>query len=595
MALFALPLAALTDGELRTGLTDASRRELLNLAQNEVKRDSLGEWKDVIDTSLFMLFRRTELFRGTMRVLVISSRDVVVKLYPEGTFVLSTGLLDYIDSTLFDTASSSPRRMRNFDSEREMMLIPLLVPEAAHFALDHPFTAYKKNQELPVSFVYTGADILEADRFSVILLNLAGFDPSVLDFWFDSLNAMYRTDTGKGVFSVYLAPFPSPEKRSATVSDSRENIQKISGEFSSVLSNLRAGVAFRETLDSLASLREVYPSSTYISRLEALVLHRQWLASVPPSVQKLKTFFPLADENDPFRSGFLDLLKNPPPAFPSPKELKAPAVIPGDSNIFVTAVEAYKKVIPAYSDSGLSSSYAMLLFASGNSKVRELALVLGEGAAKDEGGKTCFTARANYASLLYLSGTDYAKAQFILNSNLSTNTGVGLNQGIAGDERDIFLNSALMLRSLGDMIDAKVKMNKLENLLSSPLALGTIPFRLVYIGNSTDELVSKWGYPATIMYNYYTENWDYPSLSASVLVARDTSGIQRAVLLRFGPGSPWDAFSAAYAVAIAEGKGPVEAARFGVAAGAFAVTRREVVPGLGTREELAAVGAAERA
>jgi ribokinase len=53
-----------------------------------------------------------------------------------------------------------------------------------------------------------------------------------------------------------------------------------------------------------------------------------------------------------------------------------------------------------------------------------------------------------------------------------------------------------------------------------------------------------------------------------------------------------DAFSAAYAVAIAEGKGPVEAARFGAIAGAFAVTRREVVPGLGTRAELDAFIAA---
>lgn len=49
-----------------------------------------------------------------------------------------------------------------------------------------------------------------------------------------------------------------------------------------------------------------------------------------------------------------------------------------------------------------------------------------------------------------------------------------------------------------------------------------------------------------------------------------------------------DAFSAAYAVAIAEGRTPVEAARFGALAGAFAVTRREVVPGLATRAELEA-------
>ena len=52
-----------------------------------------------------------------------------------------------------------------------------------------------------------------------------------------------------------------------------------------------------------------------------------------------------------------------------------------------------------------------------------------------------------------------------------------------------------------------------------------------------------------------------------------------------------DAFSAAYAVAIAEGRSPIAAARFGALAGAFAVTRREVVPGLGTRAELEAFAA----
>lgn len=56
-----------------------------------------------------------------------------------------------------------------------------------------------------------------------------------------------------------------------------------------------------------------------------------------------------------------------------------------------------------------------------------------------------------------------------------------------------------------------------------------------------------------------------------------------------------DAFSAAYSVAIAEGRPPTDAARFGALAGAFAVTRREVVPGLATRDQLAAFAAAPNA
>jgi ribokinase len=50
-----------------------------------------------------------------------------------------------------------------------------------------------------------------------------------------------------------------------------------------------------------------------------------------------------------------------------------------------------------------------------------------------------------------------------------------------------------------------------------------------------------------------------------------------------------DAFSAAYAVSIAEGSRPREAAELASACGAFAVTRAEVLPGLPRRHELAAV------
>jgi ribokinase len=47
-----------------------------------------------------------------------------------------------------------------------------------------------------------------------------------------------------------------------------------------------------------------------------------------------------------------------------------------------------------------------------------------------------------------------------------------------------------------------------------------------------------------------------------------------------------DAFNAAFAVALAEGADPIEATRQGCAAGAFAVQRWGVIPGLPSRDEL---------
>jgi ribokinase len=50
-----------------------------------------------------------------------------------------------------------------------------------------------------------------------------------------------------------------------------------------------------------------------------------------------------------------------------------------------------------------------------------------------------------------------------------------------------------------------------------------------------------------------------------------------------------DAFTAGYAVRIAEGATPQQAARFAACCGAFAVTRAECVPGLARREEIVAL------
>lgn len=50
-----------------------------------------------------------------------------------------------------------------------------------------------------------------------------------------------------------------------------------------------------------------------------------------------------------------------------------------------------------------------------------------------------------------------------------------------------------------------------------------------------------------------------------------------------------DAFNAAFATALCRGAGAVEAARYGNAAGAFAVSRPEVIPGLATSAELTAL------
>jgi len=562
-ALVFLPLStafpAPADGTARAALFETARSEIGLLERNEADSGSLGEWKDIIGASLFRLFRRTELFRGEMRVLVVETPSVFVRIHPEGTVVLSTALLDYIDASLFEAAAGSPRRMRSLDSGREAMLVPFLVIEASHFALDHPYAAFRRNGGRDSTagrdpFLYSSIEILEADRFSFILLSLAGFDPLLLGTWLKSLDGIYAASPADPAFARYLADIPSPAVRIASLASSDRNLPKITAEFTSVLSSLRSGLALNEAEDSLAALAETYPEATWLDRLGALVFHKRWLATVPAPLQRLKTFFPVAAENDPTTPAFLALLAGDQPEFPVARpETTGGAIhgigIPGDAKLHATALDAYGRAEEAQPASGLASSHAMLLFWSD----KTTALRMAETAAAEESGSRDSTARANYASLLYLTGTDYARAQYLLGSlpqaMRQTSAVMAtpenkprflLDRGITADERDILLNSALILRPLGDVARSAAKRTEFERLYVPSLVRGTIPFRLISVADTADTLASKWGKPAEIIYNYVTENWIYPSLSASVLLAVDpaSSGTQVVRLIRFGAGSP---------------------------------------------------------
>ena len=89
----------LTEGiYTRERLMQVYRDEIAKASSNEIAASEVGEWYDIIETSLFMLIRRTELFRGTMRLIITDRQNARCMLYPDGTVLVSTGLLDYIDS-----------------------------------------------------------------------------------------------------------------------------------------------------------------------------------------------------------------------------------------------------------------------------------------------------------------------------------------------------------------------------------------------------------------------------------------------------------------------------------------------------------------
>lgn len=552
--LASFPLSALTDSELRKEMIDASRKEILKLSQTEVTGDSLGEWTDIIDSCLFMLFRRTELYRGQMRVMVISDSSILVKLYPEDTFVISTGLLDYIDSALLESTADSTRRIRNFDSEREGMLIPFLVPEAAHFALGDSFKAYKRTvgssgiaqnlSTLNAEISPADEEVFEADTIASIILELAGFDPSILDSWLLSLNNFCAVDQVNPAFTDYLTHLPSAEKRIEALNNSRETIRKSKADFTIVLASLKNGRSYKEAVNSIGILDQRYPESLYVKRLAALIKHLRYLETVPAKDQELQTLLPFSSEENPARDAFVRIAETSSQTFPSRAAASGGQTIPGNNAYYLEAVDAYDNYFAISGESGMTSSRAMLLARSGNADIIQNALKSASAAAKEEEGTLSFIARSNYASLLYLTGSDYAKAQY-LGENLILITGETskpplLDAGIPGDSRDLFLNYALMLNYLGDDKRAASRMSELMPFVSTVMDKGSLDFRRVHIGDTVDYLLEKWGHPTEIVYDYYTENWIYTSLSASVQIMIDPKNTEVRTVnkIRLYTGSP---------------------------------------------------------
>jgi hypothetical protein len=346
-----------------------------------------------------------------------------------------------------------------------------------------------------------------------------------------------------------FALLPAAVARSKALGGSEQAIQKMTGEFQTVLDSLRTGFALEDALEALEILSEVYPDTPWITRLTALVNHTLWISRLPPSTQGVRTLFPYARDYDATRSGFMTLLRQKvetPPPKGGPQgptiPLSAASAIPGDRRVYLRASRSYERMADFYKDPSLASSRAMLLIYSGTAQDRSLALRIGEEAAALEASSGNYVARGNLASLLFLTGTDYPRSQNILD-NLESRifaqtpgSRVMLTDGFPADSRDIHLNYGIILASLGDTQRAKERLTRLETLGSSGSG-ETLSLRFANTGISPDELVDKWGEPSRIAYSLSSEVWTYGSLGVSVLFISSDSG-SKLSLFRIGRLSP---------------------------------------------------------
>lgn len=528
---------ALTDGiYARERLMQVYRDEIATASANEITASAIGEWYEIIETSLFMLMRRTELFRGSMRLIITDQQNACCMLYPDGTFLISTGLLDYIDSLLFTDISGSARRIRSFNTERENFFAPIAAVYAAQFALNYYSTA--QNTALSQENIST-IDILAS-----VLLDIAGYPQSLLEVWLNRLVAIQKDSSTARLFRSFETKGISAQDRLDQLYNNSEAVTHLYEEVSGVLFALqnRKGTADARTV--LENLLQLFPDSLYINRLNALISHQAWLASLDKRDQELATILPAAVYDNAAVFSFFqaaDFMREDEETDDEESDYFSKTMpAKGNSKIYNQAKKAYNDYLSLMYEAGTASSYAHLLASSPLAHERATVLSIAEQADLFHAGADDKSARANYAALLYLVGKDYTKAQLLLTDCLTGSAKKNgkklfLTTGFPADERLIRCNYFRILKKVKDKTGAAEERKWLADILKDPEEETPIILRNVSLDTTVDNLLLAWNQPSTIIYNYYSERWLYRLLNTEVIIRAKNEG---GVVLQISVGFP---------------------------------------------------------
>lgn len=509
--------------------------EISQAARNEIAADSLGVWYDVLESALFMLIRYNEIYRGKMRLLITDTIKVECKIYPDGTVLVSTGLFDYIDAKLAKIQNASPRRIKNFNKERENLLAAFLAHEAAAFALDvrNPYFAdYMSLKQQNVSILKDCN--LKADKFAAVFLRTAGYSAHL---FYDYLEELKNIQSDTELFIRFETIFQdnySPDERVGNFLKTLDEAEVISDEIMYILDALKndRNNLIEDAAQRVKTLKNNFYDSIYFKRLTAIVTHKKLEATTQHSNNFLLPVYPISMQSCSGLNIMLEYIKNV-----VAENKKNYSEVLRDSPEFYETILAYKMYLNSIYESGLASSYAFLLSHSQNSNERTLALETAEAAYLMEYNSNSLTAAVNYASVLYITGKDYTKAKMILedilNNKKDDTDKMFLAAGLNVDERFVLYNYIILISGLNEREKALKEIEKLNAMLAYFDAYTPIALKKIKIGDTADDLLEYWGKPSEIKYNYISEIWNYNAFNATVFLSASANmRIEKIVLFQ---------------------------------------------------------------
>jgi len=518
LALWFLPLVA-----QQTPPSEGSKR-LEALKATRIAPSELGDWAEILETVAFLLFRRTELDRGPLTILVSHSTEPDVELFFDGTLWISTALLDLIDLSLFTSENLSTRRIRHLESEREYLIAPFIAHQAARKALG--FSSDNSTQNIggargrarTAPATTKAVATAQADSFASILLSVAGFPERAQD------QALAMLGDGTQV-------------RRDTLRREADTNTALAQDLLTALLALRDGAALDNGQKIIKAMRELYPGAPYLDRLDTFFAIRLFLASIPSSEAFPPPFLP-------FNTGSFSPRNDP--LWPM---TNIPNQIPGNQGLFTQALNELTRLATASSDDLVLSTQATFLALTGNPSHVRTALQLSELAALREDQGAGFTANANHAWLLFMTRQDPLRARMILTNSLmlQTRPQAGI-QGILPSKERLSVgnpanahDAARLLHWIGrhSGINPQDLTDYPDLTAWNPTTLPPLTLRGIRTGMNSDRLIHAWGQPAEIIYDFSTEYWVYPSLLARITIRRDLgASTDRITAIHLGYGSP---------------------------------------------------------
>lgn len=512
---------------MRARAMDFYRKEIANASINEVRSEDLGVWGEILDSTLFMLIRHTEVYRGRMRLIIEDNRKAKCKIFPDGTILVSTAIFDFIDTKLASSQNMSPRRIKNFNAEREKMLASFFAFEVADFALDNKtlhFTKYENTIEKDDTIKRFN---LESDYFAMIILELAGYSTNLFYDYLEQLKDIQNDAINSKQFESFFEQTFPPQKRITHLLKIKEEAEVVAEDLSYILDAIQSDnyETIEDAKQKLIGLKNVYPKNLYLKRLVAIIAHKKWATNLNGYDDKMITAYPVSMQNCHVINKYFSILNNKAETLLINQSLNGSErqQIPGNIDEYDEAVRAYKSYLSSVYEAGVASSYATLLFYSPNTNDRAIAISLCEQASLNEYETESLVAIINYSALLYISGKDYTKAKLMLENIMPEKTGQMRNRLFLGtgkiiDDRIILYNYTKMLFGLGEKIKAEKIRDKLKLQIFPIEEYSSIPVKKIKLGDTIDDLTEYWGNPTSIKYNYFSEVWKYDFLNAQVLI-----------------------------------------------------------------------------